>query len=302
MILVLGEILFDVFPRQKRLGGAPFNCAYHLYRLGLPLRFASRVGSDPEGRTILALLQKYGFPCEDIQRDPEAPTGKVMVAVDPQGLPSYTILPAVAYDYWETTPAIEDFLQRECRLVYFGSLIQRSAKGCATVQRLLQARPPEVKTLYDVNLRPDGFSRTILEQSLRQTDILKLNAEELDILAGLFVPNLAPTERLSGLATLFNLEMVALTRGAEGSTLFTADALYHARPQRGVKIRDTVGAGDAYAAMLAAGVVLRWPAQTILRLADRLAAKICGIEGAIPEDPAFYADIDAHRIRERAHG
>jgi fructokinase len=170
------------------------------------------------------------------------------------------------------------------------------------VQGLLQARPPQVKTLYDVNLRPDGFSRAILEDSLMQTDILKLNAEELAILAKLFVPSLAPAERLSGLATRFNLEMVALTRGAEGSTLFTADALYRARPRRGVKIRDTVGAGDAYAAMLAAGVVLRWPAQKTLRLADRLAAKVCGIEGAIPEDPAFYADIDVGRTREGAHG
>jgi len=84
--------------------------------------------------------------------------------------------------------------------------------------------------------------------------------------------------------------------------LFTTDAVYHAQPPRGVTIRDTVGAGDAFAAMLAAGVVLRWPAETTLRLADRLAAKICGIEGAIPEDPAFYADIDVRLTWGHAHG
>jgi fructokinase len=302
LILLLGEVLFDVFPRRKRLGGAPFNCAYHLYRLGLPLRFVSRVGTDAEGRAMLDTLRARGFPCQDIQRDSQKPTGKVMVTIDAQGTPSYAILPEVAYDDLEITPAIEAFMQDGCRLVCFGSLVQRTPHGHATLQTLLRRRPQGVKALYDVNLRPDGYNRTILEDSLRQADIVKLNAEELAILARLFIPDQAPEDRLAGLAEHFQIATMALTLGAQGSTLLAGGEAYHAAPPEGLRVRDTVGAGDAFTAMLAAGAVADWPPQKTLDLANRLAAMICGIEGAIPDDAAFYAEIAARAMQEIRHG
>jgi len=302
LILAIGEILFDMFPDGRRLGGAAFNFAYHVHRLNGPLRFLSRIGNDPEGQAIEQFLAAQHFPREDLQRDPNHPTGRVHVTLDPQGSPDFDIVAGAAYDFITPTPAIERFVSHGCRLIYFGSLIQRTAQGARTVRKVLQQRAPRTKCLFDVNLRPDCYSDEIVASSLRETDLLKLSQEELDILAAMHGLGGDTAERVTGLMRHYDIEMVALTRGARGSALFAGDARHDIRPGDDVAIKDTVGAGDAFAAMLAIGYLRGWPAERTLAQADRLASAVCGIEGAVPADTHFYTPFRQALALGDVHG
>jgi fructokinase len=288
LILSVGEILFDIFPTGRRLGGAPFNFAYHLHRLDGPVRFLSRIGKDREGREILDFLGARQFPVRDLQLDTEYPTGRVMVTLDERGTPQFDILPGVAYDFIASTPSIERFVAEDCRLIYFGSLIQRTPQAARTVHRILHRRSPQTKCLFDVNLRPGCFDAEGLDDSLHETDILKLNDEELTILASINAFSGDTAAQVAAIMARFNIEAVALTRAEHGSCLFTGDERHDIQPDREIQIKDTVGAGDAFAAMLAIGYMRNWPADRILASANRLASDVCGIEGAIPDDPPFY--------------
>lgn len=288
MILSIGEILFDMFPRGRRLGGAPFNFAFHLHHLDGPVRFLSRIGDDAEGRAILGFLEAQGFPTGDLQLDRVNPTGRVAVTLDEAGSPQFDILTGMAYDALEPTPAIAAYVAGGCRLVYFGSLIQRTRRGAGTVQRILAQRSAGTQCLFDVNLRPGCYTAGILRDSLRAADVLKLNAEELARLGAMEALEGGVDDRVAALQERFAIETVALTRGAEGSSLFVGGTRYDAQPPAEVVVKDTVGAGDAFAAVLAMGVLRSWPAARTLARATRLAAAICGIDGAVPSDPAFY--------------
>ena len=288
MILSIGEILFDMFPAGRRLGGAPFNFAYHLHRLDGPVRFLSRIGADKEGRAILDFLAERQFPLGDLQRDAEHPTGRVMVALDERGTPRFDILPGVAYDFISSTPSIERFVAENCRLIYFGSLIQRTPQAARTLRGILHRRSSRTKCLFDVNLRPGCSDADSLDYSLHETDILKLNDEELATLATMQDIHGNTAEKVAVIMARFDIEVVALTRAERGSCLFTGDDRHDIQPTRDIQIKDTVGAGDAFAAMLAIGYIRNWPAERILTAANRLATDVCGIEGAIPGDSAFY--------------
>jgi fructokinase len=293
MILSVGEILFDVFPGYRRVGGAPFNFAFHMKGLGFPVRFLSRVGEDPDGRELMGRLAEAGFDTRDIQADADHPTGRVNVELDDQGVPEFEILPNVAYDYLMVNPRIREILQGPIRLIYYGSLIQRTEAGFAAVQEILSQKPPGAVCLYDMNLRPGCFERRIIDASLRKANILKLNEEELETTAKVLgLPGKYP-ESVASMIERFDLSQVALTRGGDGSELFVGDSRYDIAPVSKGKIVDTVGAGDAYTSMLAAGWLMDWPPAKILSAASDFAARICSIEGAIPESSDLYYTVTA---------
>jgi fructokinase len=288
MILSIGEILFDIFPEGRRLGGAPFNFAYHLHGLNIPVRFLSRIGSDPEGQAIVDFLKANAFPTGDLQSDPEHPTGRVEVTIDAEKGPQFNILPDMAYDFITATPSIEQYVAQECRLIYFGSLIQRTSHAARTVRRLLQRRSPRARCLYDVNLRPGCFDADILEFSLGETDILKLNEDEITALAAMKTIRGDTATIAKTLMSRYDIEMVVVTGAEQGSRIVTRDSQHHIQPSHDVQIADTVGAGDAYAAMLAIGYIRKWPPEQILSVAQSLASAVCGISGAVPTDRSFY--------------
>jgi fructokinase len=293
MILSIGEILFDVFPKYRRIGGAPFNFAYHAKGLGLPVRFVSRVGRDEPGAEILSVLSRAGFRNEDVQTDPERPTGTVQVELDSRGVPSFTILENVAYDRLAYDEQIGKILEARPSLIYFGSLIQRTDRGFSTLHEILESRHSDALCLYDMNLRPGCARPHILERSLQTADILKLNDEELRTAGKMFDIPGEGADAARTLMTRFSLSMIALTRGDEGSELFVGENRFGAAAPRPAEIADTVGAGDAYAAVLAAGVLKRWPPEKILSAAGRFSSRICTIEGAIPDDFSFYSEFRA---------
>jgi len=302
LILSIGEILFDMFPEERRLGGAAFNFAYHIHRLDGPVRFLSRIGQDPEGQAILDFLAERRFPVDDLQRDAEHPTGRVLITLDEGGGAQFDILPGVAYDFITATPSIAQFVKDDCELIYFGSLIQRTAQGAETLRRILSLRSSRTKCLCDINLRPGCFNADSLTYALQEADVLKINDEELSTVASIHAIRGDTTQTVAALMDRFDIEMVALTRAEHGSSLFAGGARYDIAPELGLQIKDTVGAGDAFAAMLAIGYVRHWSPVHILKSASRLASRVCGITGAIPATPFFYDRLRELLINGGEHG
>jgi fructokinase len=288
VILVIGEILFDVFPNYRRLGGAPFNFAYHLKNFGFDVRFISRIGMDDTGKEILHKLELFEFDLDDIQLDDVHPTGTVNVHLDKSGVPQFDIISNVAYDYIEYKPAYHLDLINEAQLIYFGSLIQRSETGYKNLQKFISVGASEALNFYDINLRPGCYNNAIIEKSLSKTDILKLSTEELGKLRQLLSVRENNAPFIQYLVKEYALNTVSLTKGASGSALFTNQGSFSSDAAEAVNVADSVGAGDAYAAMLAAGILRDWQPEEILQQASSFAARICEIRGAIPDSLSFY--------------
>ena len=291
MILAIGEILFDIFPGYKRMGGAPFNFAFHVSNFGMPARFITRIGNDADGKEILQELKQFGFITDDVQVDDKHNTGKVIVTLDAKGVPEFNILPNVAYDHIAFDPSIASLLNEKTQLIYFGSLIQRSECGFTTVQKILSKRHRNTRCLYDVNLRPQCFTKAIVMESLKQTHVLKLNDEELEIIKQMFGFEKKSRKFIEFLMIKFDIEMISLTKGEKGSCLYIKDGEYCIEPNKIRKIVDTVGAGDAYTAILAIGYLNKWHPERILTVATDFASSICKNEGAIPSSKSVYERI-----------
>ncbi len=288
MILAIGEILFDIFPRYRRIGGAPFNFAYHLKHLGMDVVFISRVGDDAAGSDIRAILEKNGFDTRFVPMDKNHETGRVIVTPDQNGGHEFEIRADAAYDHIALPDKPAGIAgDRKVDLIYFGTLAQRTPAAFSAVQGFLEKRKPGTKCFYDINLRTGNFSDAIIRKSIENTDILKLNNEELAYIRNMYQRNEPDPASAMWLIQNFGLEIVCLTKGADGSDIFTADEHKHADVPAS-EIADTVGAGDAYAAILAAGYLKGLPLEQTLSIATAFSSKICTIKGAVPDDPAFY--------------
>jgi fructokinase len=299
VILVVGEVLFDIFPQYERLGGAPFNFAYHLKQFGFPVRFISKVGYDDSGARILDRISAAGFDTTDIQREKIHPTGSVKVELDESGVPTFDIVADVAYDYITYNEYPHKALLASAEMLYFGTLVQRTDHGLDQIGQFLDRRPPGCLTFCDLNLRPGATRARSIKAALQHADVLKLNAEELRVVLHVVgIDHQAPIA-IAILMKAHAIKTVALTKGDRGSELHTSQGIVKSEPQLVEKLADTVGAGDAYAAMLAAGILNGWPPQQTLDRATTFASQICAIEGAIPDAADFYASV-RKLIRKRA--
>lgn len=282
--LGLGEVLWDLLPAGKQLGGAPANFAYHAHALGAEAKVISRVGRDAAGREILDRLRTLGLPVDGITEDPSAPTGTVSVQLDARGTPAYTIHENAAWDFLEASPALLAEAAR-ADAVCFGSLGQRHPVARGTIRQLLQAVPTHALRIFDINLRQRYWSRELIEESLQLANVLKLNDEELPVVAKLLGWSGEETVWLEQLAKQFHLRAIALTRGGKGSTLWLEGRLFH-QPGAALAIADTVGAGDSYTAALTLGLLHGHAAEEIIRFAHRVADHVCTQPGATPTLPA----------------
>jgi fructokinase len=291
VILVIGEILFDLFPNYNRLGGAPFNFAYHLKKFGFDVRFVSKIGMDDAGKEILHKLELARFNLDDIQIDEVHPTGSVNVQLDESGTPQFDIIPEVAYDYIEFIPEYHSNLIEAAEMIYFGSLIQRSKAGCANLQTFIAHKSSETLNFYDINLRPACYNNAVIEKSLLAADILKLNTDELGQLKKMLSSKLSNDDFINHLMETHSICAVSLTKGESGSDLFTDQGRFGSKPAEAIAVVDSVGAGDAYAAMLAAGLLKKWQPEEILERASLFASRVCEIKGAIPDSASFYEPL-----------
>ncbi len=283
----LGEILWDLLPTGKALGGAPANFAYHAHALGSAASVVSAVGRDSAGDEILQRLSSMGVHCEFVAEDASHPTGSVSVQVDGRGIPNYIIHEDVAWDFIPYEPGM-DALAATADAVCFGSLGQRSAVSRTTIQRFLAATRPECKRVLDINLRQHFYTQDIITQSLELSNILKLNEDELPVLAAMFSLHGQVEDQLSQLLRRYHLEVIALTRGRRGATLQTLQETADC-PGFSVVVADTVGAGDAFTAAMTIGLLTRRPLMEVNRQACQVAAFVCSQPGATPTIPVDIA-------------
>ena len=285
VVVGLGELLWDLFPGGKQLGGAPANFAYITALLGDRGVVASRVGEDRLGQEALWHLKSNRLEVGHVQRDHAHPTGTVKVNVDQKGQPEYQITEQVAWDFMEFS---EDWisLARSAHAVCFGSLAQRSPVSRATIRAFLSALPSFAIGIFDVNLRQAYFTPELLRDSARFAKVIKLNHEEFPRFLELLRCPLKPGQggdvaAARWLCREFGIQLVCITRGAHGSLLATASG-QDEHPGFSVKIADTVGAGDAFTAAMVHHALRGSSLATINRAANRMGAWVASEEGAMP--------------------
>jgi fructokinase len=245
----------------------------------------SRVGPDPLGAEILRRLKSLGLGVDDIQRDSTAPTGTVTVELAPDGQPKFIIHENVAWDRLVLEKSALAAVV-EADAVTFGTLAQRREPSRGTIQSLLAATRPGALRILDVNLRQTYFSREIIETSLRLASIVKCNDAELPILAQMLGLQGTAREQMEQLAGRYGLRFVCLTRGARGSLLYGGGQWARDGGET-VQVKDTIGAGDAFTAALALGLLEGRPIEAVNRRANQVARYVCSQEGATPPLPKF---------------
>lgn len=281
-VVGLGEVLWDVLPEGKKLGGAPANFAYHVSQFGYDTMAVSAIGHDVLGEeTLEALNEKqlnFCMPRVDY------PTGTVQVTLDDEGVPTYVIREGVAWDNIPFTAELED-LAHHTSAVCFGSLAQRSPESRATIQAFLKALPENALKIFDINLRQNFYTRDLLIESMKACNILKINDEELIVLGRLLeISGLDMQNNCWLLLGKFDLDALVLTCGVNGSYVFTkGNVSYQETPK--VEVADTVGAGDSFTAAFVAGWLSRKPIEEIHRVAVETSAYVCTSQGAMPVLP-----------------
>ena len=281
-IVGLGEILWDIMPSGTFLGGAPANFAFHANQLGARGLVVSALGNDDLGQRIVDELDQLGLTTVGLRRVPH-PTGTVTVTTI-DGQPSYTIHTGVAWDFLPFDDRLRD-LAGQADAVCFGSLAQRSPVSCSSLQTFLRATRQDCCRIFDINLRQNYYDRSTIEASLELSQVLKLNHEELPVVAKLLQLPCDPEATIRELLRRYQLRLVALTRGGEGSSLYTKWRTAHHPGQRVAQIADTVGAGDAFTAALVMGLLHQDDLDVIHDRAARLASFVCSQRGATPQIP-----------------
>jgi fructokinase len=287
-IVALGEMLWDVFPDGPRFGGAPANVACHAAALGADVWMVSQVGDDQLGQQAVAALRQHGVHTDPVGRSSQYPTGTVEVALDRAGKPNFTIREDVAWDHIPWSESLRDLASR-ADAVCFGTLAQRGDQSRQTIHRFISAVAPATLRILDVNLRPPFYDRTVIEQSLELANVLKLSDDELPVVASMLGIDAPESETLAQLAQRYQLRLIALSRGAQGALLFDGKHFSHAQGQP-VEVKDTVGAGDSFTAVLTLGILKGRPLDTINQRACQVAAYVCSQAGATPPLPQQYRD------------
>ncbi len=288
-IVGIGEILFDLFDDEGFPGGAPFNFAYYAAGLGMDGIIASRIGDDERGAKLRdEIVPSLGMTSEYLQVDADKPTGTVNVHLDAGGNATYEIVENVAWDFLAMTPELEE-LAHKTDAVSFGTLAQRTEEGRKTIEAFVEiARDEHALVLLDVNLREKFYTADLLTHCCLQADILKINEAELIIARTLLgAERLSDEEFLQNLIDNYHMEIVCLTGGKEGCILQTS----HDRivsPGFKVKVKDTVGTGDAFAAGLLVKFLEGKGLRQMARFANVCGAYVAGQQGAMPP---FSVDI-----------
>lgn len=295
-VIGLGEALFDCLPSGRKLGGAPANFAYHVSQFGFDSCAISAIGNDELGQEIIDTFDKVGLhyclPKVDY------PTGTVQVTLDERGIPQYEICLGVA---WDNIPLTDELLAiaKQTKAVCFGSLAQRSDVSRNTINAFLDATPADALKVFDINLRQKWYNKEVIESSLHHCNILKINDEELDIVAPMLMqlstnPNaLIATDKTKtlraclALIALYDLDMVILTCGTNGSYVITKDKCNFLETPK-VEVADTVGAGDSFTAAFIAKLLQGASIEEAHEIAVKVSAFVCTQSGAMPILPKEY--------------
>ena len=281
-VVGLGEVLWDVLPEGKKLGGAPANFAYHAGQfLGMDNTIAvSALGSDKLADETIEALNEHQLNYM-LPRVPY-PTGTVQVQLDEQGVPTYDIKENVA---WDNIPFDNDIakIACNCRAVCFGSLAQRNVVSRETIKKFLEATPADCMKIFDINLRQQFYTKEVICQSLKYCNVLKINDEELVLIGRMFdYPGLDMENKCWLILGKYDLDMLVLTCGTNGSYVFTPGQMsFQETPD--VKVADTVGAGDSFTGSFVGSILNGKSVPEAHHTAVQVSAYVCTQNGAMPE-------------------
>lgn len=276
-IICFGEVLWDMLPSGKKPGGAPMNVAYHVQQLGNSSRMISRIGNDDLGRELIEFLNKKGIDTNWVQQDDNLPTSTVEVSLDKDGTPTYEIVENVAWDNIQILPGLLNEAT-ETNAVIFGSLACRTAQSQHTLIELLKIATLRI---FDINLRPPFYSKSLLEQLLIYADIVKVNEEELEIVAKWIGDFPNEIEKISAVKDRYNLDVIIVTRGKTGAICIDNNEVF-IHPIFPVIVADTVGSGDAFLAGFVHQFLKGKSTDECLELASAMGAFVATKSGATP--------------------
>jgi fructokinase len=285
----MGEALFDCLPEGRKLGGAPANFAYHAGQFGLQSVAVSAIGDDALGHDIVAQLKEKNLPA--VLEVVPFETGTVQVTLNAAGIPEYEIKEGVAWDNIPYTDALRRLAGETCA-VCFGSLAQRNPVSRQTIKSFLDDMPDDDRVLkiFDINLRQHFYSREVLEESFCKCNILKINDEELQVLANMYSWNgISMKDQCWILLARYALKMLILTCGTDGSYVFTPGAVSF-QPTPRVEVADTVGAGDSFTGAFVASIIKGRSVEEAHQRAVNVSAYVCTQNGAMPVLPDSLID------------
>ena len=284
VIVGMGEVLWDMLPEGKKIGGAPANFAYHVSQYGFDGCVVSAVGDDKLGNEILESFNNRRLNYL-IQRVPY-PTGTVQIELDEAGIPCYEIKENVAWDNIPFTVDLEK-LAKKTRAVCFGSLAQRNTVSRDTINRFLDVMSDAAGQyrVFDVNLRQGFYDKEILCNSMKRCNILKINDEELIAVSRMFeYPGIDLEDKCRALLSEYGLEILILTCGVNGSYVFTRENVSFVNTPK-IEVADTVGAGDSFTATFISAILKGKSIREAHELAVEVSAYVCTQNGAMPELP-----------------
>ncbi len=287
-VALFGEILADIFPDQSVLGGAPFNVARHLQAFDLHPVMISRTGNDALRGDLLREMERLGMDTLGIQCDLSFPTGQVQVHME-NGGHRFEILPDQAYDHIHAGITHMMTMSIKPDLVYFGTLAQRNMESRLALDKFLSdSKSPR---FLDINLRSPWYNKHTIKRSLLRSDTVKLNEDELEIVANYFkIEERTPQLKAKALLSQFGLVNLLVTCGENGAWLVNDHhEIFKTGPvEKPDVFVDTVGAGDAFAAVFIIGLLNGWELPITLQRANQFASALCGIRGGAPQDHDFY--------------
>jgi len=287
-IVGIGEVLWDMLPGGKKLGGAPANFAYHAGQFGIRSVVISALGNDALAVETVDALKSKGL--NYVMPTVNHPTGTVQVSLDRNGTPTYSIKQGAAWDYLPFTSEIERIAQN-CRAVCFGTLAQRSETTRSTINRFLNTTPSNCLKIFDINLRQNFYSKEIIEESLNLCTILKVNDDELKELKSIIgIKENSLEKQCLRLIKDYNIKVLILTCGTQGSYVITPKTLSFLNTPK-VMVADTVGAGDAFTGAFCAAVLKGKSISQAHQLAVDISAYVCTQQGAMPVIPRLMTNI-----------
>lgn len=275
-VICFGETLWDIFPDDKYIGGAPLNVASRLSSLGAKVSLISSVGKDPLGKKIKTYLKENKISATCLQTDPDLPTGTVTVSLDPHGSATYKINAPVAWDRIRSDPKALHITVSSSTFIY-GSLSCRDPISFRTLTKLLDKASFKV---FDLNLRPPHYSKETIYDLLQKADLLKINKEELEVIIGWYaIKKTGIEQQLRQLSKLTSTPVICVTLGDKGAVLFSDNSILKNSGFK-IEVADTVGAGDSFLAGLIFQLQKKASAKKALKYACALGALVAGKKGA----------------------
>ena len=286
-IVGLGEALWDVLPEGKKLGGAPANFAYHAAQFGLDTIAISALGEDKLAEETIDAIKEHSL--NYLMPRVPYPTGTVQVTLTGDGIPTYDIKENVAWDNIPYTDEMKEIAQN-ARAVCFGSLAQRNVVSRENIHKFLDDTPNDCMKIFDINLRQQFYTKEVIKESLQRCNVLKINDEELVLIGRMFgYPGLDIENKCWLILGKYNLDMLVLTCGTNGSYVFTPGQMSFQETPK-VEVADTVGAGDSFTGSFCASILNGKPVPEAHKTAVQVSAFVCTQNGAMPIVPDRLKD------------